>query len=403
MYKDLDRQLRVIKMTGKKPNFAELAREFGCDYRTVKRHYEGDGKTKYTRNKPSKLDPYKELIRSKLAIKGCTVKGIYEFLLDEELYFGSYSNLRKYVKDHELKAKTKSKGHPRFETLPGCQAQADWKENITIHNCYGEEIVFNVFHIVLGFSRLSYLEISLGKTEADVQRVLMNAFKYFGGVPKEILFDNMSTASVRVPDSRRRKVNPQLAMFARDFGFEPKLCKVRAAYTKGKVESRNKIIDWIRPYDGEIQSLEGLESKINHINAKMNNYICQATNKPPTLLFQKEKEYLHPLPSLSIFENYLTQNKVTVGKDSTIYYQGCRYSVNPALIGHLVNYEVIHPKLYIYYNLKLHTVHDISEGKKKINYKEAHYRQLLKNNVKDEDLESIIKQNLKNFDELLGG
>lgn len=402
MYQELDRQIKVILMTNKKPNYAALAREFGCDYRTVKKHYENGGEIKQTRNKTSKLDPYRELIRAKLAVRSMTVRCVYEFMLEENLYDGTYSNFSKYVKKHGLKRKEKIKGHPRFETLPGIQAQADWKENITLYSRNGEKVTFNVFHLILGYSRLSYIEFSLNKEECDVQRCLMNAFKYFGGVPREILFDNMQTASVRASGTNKRRVNPKLATFAKDFGFTPKLCKVRASYTKGKVESRNKMIDWIRAYDGEFESIEELEAKLNRINIKMNNYECQATNKPPTLLFQKEKEYLLPLPPISIFETYLSKKTVKVGKDSMVYFQGNRYSVDPALIGETVHYEVNDQKLYIYYNSKLNTVHDISINRNTLIYNENHYRKLYQGKVKETNLDGLVEQNLKNFDQLLG-
>ena len=52
-------QLGIIKVMNLKPNFSDLARQYGFDRRTVKKYYEGyDGKPK-TRNKTSKLDKYK--------------------------------------------------------------------------------------------------------------------------------------------------------------------------------------------------------------------------------------------------------------------------------------------------------------------------------------------------------
>ncbi len=49
-----------------KPNFSELAREYGIDRRTVKKYYEGyEGKPK-TRNKQSKLDKYYDEIKARV-------------------------------------------------------------------------------------------------------------------------------------------------------------------------------------------------------------------------------------------------------------------------------------------------------------------------------------------------
>ena len=57
-----------MKEIGIKPNYAQLARSYQCDYRTVKRYYQGyEGKPR-TRDKPSHLDKIKDQIRAKLGI-----------------------------------------------------------------------------------------------------------------------------------------------------------------------------------------------------------------------------------------------------------------------------------------------------------------------------------------------
>jgi len=76
-------QLNILRLFDMKPNFSELARYYGVDRRTVKKYYEGyEGKPK-TRNRASMLDQYYDLIRTKLGIRGITVKAVYEYLLDQ--------------------------------------------------------------------------------------------------------------------------------------------------------------------------------------------------------------------------------------------------------------------------------------------------------------------------------
>ncbi|EQC94001.1 hypothetical protein LLT3_05255 [Lactococcus cremoris subsp. cremoris TIFN3] len=55
-------------MTGIKPNFADIARRYNCDYRTVKRYYDlGKEKTLEEASKrrvpPSLIENYKSIIR----------------------------------------------------------------------------------------------------------------------------------------------------------------------------------------------------------------------------------------------------------------------------------------------------------------------------------------------------
>ena len=61
-----------MKQEETKPNYAEIARRWNCDYRTVKRHFEQDVVPIRKITKPSKLDPYRTIIEEKVNL-GCTV------------------------------------------------------------------------------------------------------------------------------------------------------------------------------------------------------------------------------------------------------------------------------------------------------------------------------------------
>ena len=60
--KNLKGAITCLKMTETKPNFSELGRVYGVDRRTAKKMYEGQNAKSNTRDKPSKLDPYQEII-----------------------------------------------------------------------------------------------------------------------------------------------------------------------------------------------------------------------------------------------------------------------------------------------------------------------------------------------------
>lgn len=401
MIKNLQGQITILKTMNIKPNFSELAREYDLDRRTVKKYYEGyEGKSK-TRNKGSKLDKYYNEIKEKLAINGVTVNGVYEYIKDKYDDIGTYSNFNKYVKLKELKPKKKATGHARFETPPGKQVQVDWKEEVKLTSKYGEVFVFNVFSYKLGNSRYCCFIYKKNRTQQDVFESLIECFKMTGGVPKEILFDNMKTVVDINEDGR--KINSKLKAFADDFGFKIKLCKPRHSYTKGKVESANKFVEWILPYDGEFESESDIIKIINRINLKVNQAPNQATNIPPILLFQKEKEYLLPLPSNHVIESYMNSNRQTkVHKDSLITYKGNKYSVSPKYIGKYVNLKEVNKELHIYFNTDLISIHQLSNNR--INYNEDDYKELLASVLKNkniDDIESLAAANLKQFDAFL--
>lgn len=399
MDKNLKGELAVMDTLGIKPNYAALGRKYGMDPRTVKKYQNGYERRSSIRDKGSKLDSYNTEIADKLTIRRITVQGVYEFMIKKYGIdrIGSYPNFNRYVKKHKLKPKSKIEGHPRFEKKPGEQGQVDWKEDITIANKYGEIFTINVLHLTLKFSRYSCLDLSVQKRFDDVARGLINGFNKFGGIPHELLFDNMSTvANVR---SKPKKATDAISRMAKDFDFKIRFCGTRKPETKGSVEAKNKVIDWVRAYEGEFETMEELVELVETINKDMNININQETEMSPTALFYKEKEYLKPLPNKDIIDTYLTPNKYKVSAESLIRYGANRYSVDPKLIGEEVTVDVLDNKLYIYYNGKLVAFHELSE--KKNNYINAHYKKLMNGKVKKEDMNCIVSENLEFMDKLL--
>ena len=399
MERNLKGELLLMKNMSIKPNFSALGREYGMDPRTVKKYYEGyEGKPK-TRNKPSKLDSYREVIKDKLTIKRITIRGVYEFMVNNYGYetIGTYSNFNTYVKKNKLLPKTSTTGHPRYATPIGKMAQVDWKEDIPLISRTGDKFIINVMHVALKYSAYSHLDISIQKCTDDVYRCLINSFKAFGGVPEVLLFDNMST--VANITGRKKKITTGMATFAKDFGFKIRLCGTKKPETKGVVEARNKVIDWIRAYNREFDTIDELMDMIRDINKKMNLIINDETGMSPVALFYKEKEYLHSLPPASVIDSYLSPNKYKVSNEALIRYGNSKYSVNPKLIGEEVTVDVLSNKLYIYYKGKLVTNHQLNSNP--VNYHEEHYREIMKGKVKETDMDNVVSQNLQLMDSLL--
>lgn len=393
-------QIQILKLSNIKPNFSELARQYDLDRRTIKKYYDGyKGKPKH-HTKSSKLDEYYDIIKTKLALRGVNVRAVYEFIVEEiSPDIGTYSNFNKYIKSKGLKPKKTEKGHPRYETDMGVQAQVDWKENITLHNRYGEPFTFQVFDYKLDYSRYPVFTYKLYKTRQDVFDCLIASFKATGGVPKEILFDNMSSVVDR--DGNKANISNEMKSFAKDMDFKIKLCKPRHAFTKGKVEPLNKFLDWLIPYEGEFETEDELIAILDKLNKKVCERVCDETGVPPILLFQKEKEYLQSLPSDRVLESYLTHDRqTTVRKDSMVTYMKNKYSVPVDHIGKPVRLKVSNESLQIYYSTELIVTHPLSD--KRLNYKKEHYTQLLSRYMKsDDEITALAEMNLKQMDAFL--
>lgn len=380
-------EVTLLKMNELKPNYSELSRIHECDRRTIKKYFNGHTEKSKHRNKKSKLDIYENEIKEKLKIPGITISALYNYLNKKYDNIGSYTNLMTFIKNKKLKPNKKCKAHLRFETEYGKQLQFDWKEDIEMHNKYGEIFKFNVFAATLCASRFHVFLYSKNKTRFDVERCLIQTFQKIGGVTKEILTDNMSS----IVDIKQGKFSTEFITFTKDIGVKPKKCKVRHPYTKGKVESSNRFINWLKPYNGEFETEEDIIKILNNIMQDTNQKAHETTGVPPIMLYQKEREYLSPLPTEKIMKQYLNDTiTVKVSNESLFYYKGKRYSVSPQYINKNVNIIEDNNRLYVYYNRELITMHNISE--KKINYQKEHYVEGLKSVLNSIEQEKIEKQ-----------
>ncbi len=180
--------------------------------------------------RPSRLAPYQAIISTRLA----TYPELSAIRLFEEVraagYPGGITQLRAYV------ARVRPRPEPepiiRFETPPGHQAQVDFAE---CHFPWGKRYALLV---VLGYSRLLWLHFYPRQTMATVSAGLEAAFAYFGGVPSELLFDQMKSVILedRRPAGGKLLENAEFLRCAAHWGFRIRAGRPYRAQTKGKVE-----------------------------------------------------------------------------------------------------------------------------------------------------------------------
>ena len=195
---------------------------------------EGEQEDRRTGTKrPSKLDPYKAEIEILMSSGVYNAAAIYERLL-EKGFDGKITILKDYLKP--LRPVTVKEGPAvrRYETKPGSQVQMDWgickyldpRNRVRKVAC---------FVMVLGYSRVRYIEFCNRCDLRSLQRCCVNAFEYFGGVPAVLLTDHMKTVITHV-DNGQAVWQEGFQRFATELGFVPKVCRVRRPQTKGKVE-----------------------------------------------------------------------------------------------------------------------------------------------------------------------
>jgi len=401
---NLQGELLIYQHMNMKPNFSELARIYGLDRHTISNYWKQGGIKKVKeRKKRSCLDPYQEEIKRLLEKPGVSKKAAYEYLKDHygQESIGSYHNFRSYTITRDIKVHKIVTPHVRYETKPGNQLQVDWKENLKMTTKYGEIIDFHLMSSTLGYSRYHLFIYSKSKTTEDFLRCTIDTLNHLGGTPHHILTDNMS-AVVSITNGTRKK-HSKIQQFEKDTNMKIKLCKVRSPETKGKDESANRFVNWLKAYDGEIEDEKELMDLIEQLNQKVNQEINQTTKIPPYVLFQKEKEYLNPLPNKVLLDSYVDEVITqTVPPTLLVTYKGSGYSVPIKFIHKRIKIIPIKNKLYLYYNTELITVHEINRNR--FHYKTDHYQEALRQSIhnKELDIEMIAKENLALLEKLGG-
>ena len=395
-------------------NKTKIARDLGIDRRTVTKYFNGYKKPKH-RKKAYYLDEYHDIIMDLLSDENCQIFhykiNLYRYLTDNKGLDCPESTFRNYILKHpEIDDYFKlgkspyitKYAHPmRFETPPGQQAQLDWKESIKFTLKDGEIIEVNVLVLLMGYSRFRVYKLSTSKSQDVLMSLLTECFETLGGVPKEIVTDNMKTV-MDIPRTRSKKgkINLKFEAFAKDMGFKICPCIAATPQTKGKVESQMKILDEIYAYNGTLDYIE-LNRKIEEINERVNMSYNQGNGKIPCIAFEKEKSSLLPLVSHEVRNQYKIKTvTVKVNTASMVTYKKNQYSVPPEYIGQHVQYQVYDNNLYIYFNTKLIQVHAISD--KKLNMSEQDYIALTSRTFKKDKsvVENIAKANLKYIGEI---
>jgi transposase len=389
-------------------NKSELARRFNCDPRTVDRYIKINSEKLQTKNSSriykSLVDNYKSTIIEKVDTYGASAMAVYKFI-EKKGYAGKYSTIAAFVKKH--KQVETQKATIRFETTPGLQAQVDWKENLTMISKNGEIFKINIFLMVLGYSRIKYVQLTTDREQKTLFKCMISAFKYFGGIPQEILFDNMKTVVDRSKSTFSSiEFNKIFKYFADDAGFKPIACRPYRPQTKGKVESLARLTNRLSVYNGEFENYDDLEIIVQNFMEEINNEVSQAISDTPLSRLNKELEYLKPLPPLDLLISYVScEKEYKVSKESMVNYKGKKYSVPTKYIGSKVNVtETSDGNISIYYNQDFIVCHPLSQNK--YNYKIGHMHEILKSDackhLTDEKIDEFIKQNMSMMDILLG-
>jgi transposase len=350
-----------------------IARKLGMHRETVKKYLESREFPAYrARKRGSGLEPYHGVIEGLLEAEDYRATRVHELVVQQG-YGGSYETVKRYVRS--VKEKRDRIAYLRFETMPGQQAQVDFGDFQVLGPGGGTQTLY-AFVMVLGYSRHKYVEFIERCTMSAFLDCHIKAFGFFGGVPGEVLYDNMKNVVVR-RHAGKAEFNGTFLDFAAHYGFKPEACPAYSPWHKGKVE---RPMDYLRErfWRGYRYScLERLNDDVGVWNGTVAAMRVHGTTKERVFeRFEGERHRLGPLP----VRPYDTSEKVTrkVYKDCQVSFGGNRYVVPHTLVGRTVLLRIKNGALRVYNDEELCAAYQIPPGKGKLQAHAGFYEALRK-------------------------
>ena len=216
-----------------------IAAELGVHSDVVDRALDrGAGHVILTPPRPRLVDPYAAFIEETLkAHPRLRATRLFD-MIRMRGYEGGIATLRRHVA--EVRPLPRGEVYLRTERLIGEQAQVDWAHVGSLAVAGGTRPLW-VFVMLLAYSRAMWAELVFDLTVESLRRSLVRASRFFGGVPRQWLFDNPKTIVLdRYGDAVR--YHPGLLEIAGALRVQPKLCRPRRPTDKGGVERVNRYL-----------------------------------------------------------------------------------------------------------------------------------------------------------------
>ncbi|HEY8557536.1 MAG TPA: IS21 family transposase, partial [Actinomycetes bacterium] len=315
--------------------WAEIARETGHDWRTVKRYLAADTPAAPPAPAkrgpgPRKTDPYAHLIdawlRRQPRLKASV---IHERLVAEHGFQGHYQRVKVYVRENRARltdAEPAPSGfHRRFEVLPGAQAQVDWGDEGELVTATGPLHAFS-FHMVLSYSRDPFCCFTAAQDLATFWDCHRRAFAHFGGVPGVVVYDRTKTVVRRhVGRGQATPLHPEALAFAEHYDFAVWLAAPYRAQTKGRVERQVEIVRSHVLAGRSFASLGEMDAAFAAWLPTRRAAVHRTHGEVIATRAGRDRAALRPLPE----QPYVVCERHTrrVGKDALVSFAASHYSV----------------------------------------------------------------------------
>jgi hypothetical protein len=185
----------------------------------------------------------------------------------------------------------------------------------------------SVFVAVLCYSRLMFIEFTLSQHKDKFYRSLVHALEFFGGSPRQVIFDNLK-AAVLNGSGRQACLHPEFLALCGHFYLQPIACSRRDPESKGIVEGSVRYIKH-NALAGRAEELRTYEDYLafapRWLETVANVRLHETTRERPVDRLQQERGLLRPLPSLAFDSDEVVA--AIVSSHARVHFDGNRYSV----------------------------------------------------------------------------
>jgi transposase len=306
----------------------------------------------------STVEPYREAIRDWLK-QGVEMTAIWQRLQENFGYTGGYSSIRRFV--HRLEP-VEPEAFVRVHSEPGEDMQVDFGSVGRLYDPVTKRIrTANVFVATLGYSRHQYAELVFDQKVGTWIGVHQRAFRFFGGVPRRVIPDNLKAAVLKalVYDPILGEAYRRMALYY-SFLISPTI--PHTPRHKGKVESgvhyvQRNFIAGQEFVDIQVANVHLRDWVMNTAGVRKHG----TTGEAPLSLFNEfEKVCLQPLPAEPF--QLLEIRLVKVHPDCHVVIAGSFYSVPFRYVGQELAAHVSENFVEIYQGKELVATHPRSHG-----------------------------------------
>lgn len=332
---------RVKELKEKGLNQSQVARKLKISRETVRKYWDmseeeyQESHQKAT-NRRKKPEQYKDFILSTLLeYKDISTAQLYDWIMElegsQKLGFAERT-LRTYVsrlrEQENIPKPTSWREYEACdECTPGQQAQVDMGQ-IKLKDKEGNSHRLICFCMVLSHSRYKFVKwIETSLTTEIFVRLHNEAFQFFGGIPKEVVYDQDAVLAVN-ENAGDIIYTDGFRSYLDEMRYQVYLCRPSDPESKGKIENVVKYVKGNFAIHRTYTTLDEFnESCFAWLERTGNGKVHQTTKKVPSEVFSLEKDYLQPVPADGSFTSDIKTVSYPVRKDNLIVWKGNRYRV----------------------------------------------------------------------------